>query len=73
MVVKCDCTQRGNWAVLYLMVCFHSMYTFLPLSSGYLPKGCSETASSAIRNDSLKILEFINVIVGNLCLSEQPN
>lgn len=57
------------------MVYFHSMYTFLPLSSGYLPifKDCSETASSAIRNDSLKILEFINVIVGNRCLSEQPN
>ncbi len=73
MVVKCDCTNEIARAVLYPMVYFHSMYTFLPLSSGYLPKGCNETASSAIRNDSPKILEFINVIVGNLFLSEQPN
>lgn len=74
-VVKCDCTQSGNCKSNLVSYGILSQPLLLPLSSGYLPiiKDCSETASSAMHNNSLKILEFINVIVGNLCLSEQPN
>lgn len=71
--VKCDCTQSENCKSNLVSYGILSQPLLLPLSSGYLPiiKDCSE--SSAMRNNSLKILEFINVIVGNLCLSKQPN